>query len=75
MTTSVSRALKASRSGEPGGMTINEVFTFLVNEGGEDALRRTGELLETTIGLVSELPVPALVERIFNRFGLRRQVQ
>ena len=32
--------LKASRSGEPGGMTINEVFTFLVNEGSEDALRR-----------------------------------
>lgn len=31
--------LKASRSGEPGGMTINEVFTFLVEEGGEGALR------------------------------------
>jgi DNA helicase-2/ATP-dependent DNA helicase PcrA len=41
---------------------------------GEDALRRTGELLETTIGLVPELPVPALVERIFNRFGFLRRV-
>lgn len=32
--------LKASRSGEPGGMTINEVFSFLLEQGGEDALRR-----------------------------------
>ncbi|WP_127112414.1 glycosyltransferase family 2 protein [Shimia sediminis] len=32
--------LKASRSGEPGGMTINEVFTFLLQDGGQEGLRR-----------------------------------
>ena len=41
---------------------------------GREALRRTSELLEETIGLVPELPVPALVERVFNRFGFLRRV-
>lgn len=60
------KELRASRSGQPGGMSLNQLFTFLIEDGGEDALRRFfDEVCQARPELLEQLEAHGLL-RVFH---------